>query len=254
VKHGTPTLVNQKRGTSRWTRKRWIVTAAGAVAAALLAAGAVVAVVNDLSPREIVDGELGTVLAAQANRDPAPGQNGTAPGQNGTAPGETTRPTAPADPNGPAPTPPGRGDPNPPAFWEPQEVAEAVELDEPAAFVESVRAEVTKLEAVQGEARGPGEISGPAVRVTVEITNETSAPIELDSTIVAMYIGATEDPAVQLSGPGARSLDGDLDPGASASGVYVYAVPNEDRSTIRITVSYTPQDRAVAFEGSAPTG
>lgn len=246
MKHRTPREGNHERASSTSRRKRRALLAASGLAVALVGAGAVFAVANPGSLSNAVDRGLG-VQVASGNEENAPGQSGETPG-NGSG-----RPTTnPADPQGTPPNPPGGGNPDPPAFWEPQPIAEAVEFDVEAAFVEALAAEVTLLEAVQGIARGPGEIAGPAVRITVKIANETSNAVDLDDAIVALYYGTNDDPAIQLSSPGARPLDGELEPGATTVGVYVFAVPVENRDQVRITVSYSPQDRAVAFEGAAP--
>ncbi len=53
---------------------------------------------------------------------------------------------------------------------------EPVPLDETAQFGDQVSAELVDLVAVEAEGQVPGEISGPALRVTVRLINGTSQP------------------------------------------------------------------------------
>ena len=221
-------------GTPLRGHRRLIIIIMTIVAAALVATGAVIAVINDLS-REVVDNGLGA-SAPPATSTPTPGPTATpteTPGSEDDAP---ARPEATPEPTTP---------------WQAPPVSDPVDLDSPAEFTASVRAEVTKIEAVEGEARGPGEIGGPALRVSVTLNNDTDKAVSLDTTVVALFYGAGQTPGVELSGPGTSPFHGSLPAGGTASGVYVFTCPPGERDDIRITVSYSPSDTTVAFEGAA---
>lgn len=47
--------------------------------------------------------------------------------------------------------------------------------------------EVTRLEAVEGEATGPGEVAGPAVRFRLVIRNGSDQEVPLGATVVNLY-------------------------------------------------------------------
>lgn len=228
------------RGLAQLGRRRWAVITVAAVAAALVGTGAVIAVVNNLESREVGgDPGLGASLPAVEETQTATPTD---------APTERT-----ADPGEAAATPPpgAAGAPGPAAAPNAPEVAPPVEIDRPAVFEQRVVAEVTKIEAVQGEASGPGEIAGPALRVSITLKNETPRPVDLDTSVVALFFGSEETPAAELSGPEASPFSGRLGAGETASGVYVFSVPVDERGDVRITVSYSPTDTTVAFEGSA---
>lgn len=157
-------------------------------------------------------------------------------------------------PTAPAPGEPGGGatdDADPAAPYTPV-TKDAVALDQPAAFDSGVTAELTTVESVAGEAQGPGEVAGPAVRVTVRLTNGTSAAVPLDSAVVNVYGGQDLAPAEPLTGPGGKPFSGSVAPGASVTGVYVFNVPADQRDRLQVTVSYDPTVTTVLFEGAGP--
>lgn len=127
-----------------------------------------------------------------------------------------------------------------------------VPLDEPEEVEEGLTARVSRLEAVAGEASGPGEVSGPAVRATVTLSNRSDERVDLSSTVVNLYHGADETPGSALSGPGTRALPTSVAPGSRASGTFVFAVPEDRRAEVLITVDYSVDTPVVAFRGRAP--
>lgn len=146
----------------------------------------------------------------------------------------------------PTPTPPSSGEPTPP----PQ--APPVGFDESAEAVPGVTFSIADLEAVEGEAEGPGEVAGPAIRFRVEVVNATSEPVQLGTTVVNVFMGASQDPAHELSGPDVEPLPAEVAPGGEASGVFVFNVPVERRDRVTISVDFAVGVPIVLFEGSAP--
>jgi len=127
-----------------------------------------------------------------------------------------------------------------------------VAIDKPADFGTGVTARIEKFEAVQGVGQGPGEVSGPALSVTIVLVNDTSAAVSLDTMVVELYSGPDAAPGLPLSGSGAALFSGMLGAGESTTGVYVFGVPADQRDQVQITVSYTPGAPTVLFEGAAP--
>lgn len=125
-------------------------------------------------------------------------------------------------------------------------------ISSPAPIAKSLTASVTKLEAVQGTASGPGEIAGPSVRFTVRISNATGKSVSLANTVVNVYAGKDQSPAVELSGPGAKDLPASVASGSTATGVFVFNIPKSDRSQIVVTVDTSTANPVLAFKGSAP--
>jgi hypothetical protein len=126
----------------------------------------------------------------------------------------------------------------------------ATPIGTPAADAGGLQFSIDSVEAVDGEASGPGEIGGPALQVTLSVTNTSTAPIDLSLTLVDLRHGADQVPASPFS-LGTTPFAGALAPGATASGVYVFGVPVERRSQVRIYVNAQPELPAVVFEGPA---
>ncbi len=87
---------------------------------------------------------------------------------------------------------------------------------EPAAPDQTVQApdgvtvRLAQVEHVEGEAVAAGETSGPAVRLTVEVTNGTDAPLDLSYAVVNAYTGEDRAPAGRLVQPGGQPFEGEL--------------------------------------------
>jgi hypothetical protein len=126
-----------------------------------------------------------------------------------------------------------------------------VPLDGTADFGGSVSATLTEVSAVDATARIPGEISGPALAVTVQIQNSSADPIGLDNVTVNLD---TKDgtPASPITTEPAAPLSGVLLPGETRSGVYVFTLPAESRAGVGITVLYSTGAPIVLFQGDAP--
>jgi hypothetical protein len=111
---------------------------------------------------------------------------------------------------------------------------------------------LAKLESVDGTANGPGEVAGPAVRVTVQISNTGVDPISLSGAIANMTYGTDSTPASPLSGPGVVSFPATLAPKGVANGVFVFAVPRAAQKAVTLTVSYSAAASPAVFHGSVP--
>lgn len=128
---------------------------------------------------------------------------------------------------------------------------EPVPLDETAPFGDQVSAELLDLSAVQAEGQGVGEISGPALQVTVRLLNETGAPLPVDAVTVSLYFGGDRTPAPPIA-DGTVPFSGTLAPGATAEGVYTFSIGEDDRDEVSVTVSHSPGSSIVVFTGPAP--
>ena len=170
--------------------------------------------------------------------DPAEGPT-AAPGTDD--PGTSPEPTATADPTDPTTEPTAAPTEDP--------TAPPVDLEDPAEIGE-ITARLARIEAIEGEAEGPGEIAGPALRVTVELTNGSAAAADLTGVVVNLYHGPDAAPAELLAGSGSAWFEGALAPGATVTGVYVFTVPLDDRAPIQVTVFVTPDEPTVLFEGA----
>lgn len=205
-------------------RRRWVLWGAVLLGAAFAAGVGVWVLTSDAPP----DGPPGAA-APSSEPDPDPdATSGPSPTETPVLPPSSTdAPTAPV----------------------PETTAPAVALDEEASFGTGVTGRLTAVESVDGEASGPGEVAGPAVRVTVELHNGTSEALALNKVVVDVFSGADLAPGEPLSGPGIRWFEGTLEPGGDATGVYVFGVPADRRDQVQVRVSYDPLAPTVLFEG-----
>jgi hypothetical protein len=114
-----------------------------------------------------------------------------------------------------------------------------------------VTASVKSVESVKGEARGPGEIAGPALRVTVNVKNGSDKSIRTELGLINVYYGKDRTPAGTLSGPGVVPFPAEIPAGGSGTGTSVFTVPSGSRSQIEVEFSYSTDAPVVIFSGAA---
>ncbi|WP_162942776.1 hypothetical protein [Cryobacterium soli] len=198
---------------------------------------------------------VATIWLSQGGGSPLVGATGAASTASATPPEPSAPPTTPSDPpaatlpqvttEAPAPAPT-EGSNAPLAELPP------VPLTEQVAPVPGVVFGIDGLESVEGVAQGPGEVGGPALRFTLTVRNDTGATVSLLSTVVNLYAGTEQLPMIDLQQPGAVPLPGEVAAGGTVTGVFVFAVPVEERGRVKIGVDYTVGVPIVVFEGEAP--
>lgn len=115
---------------------------------------------------------------------------------------------------------------------------------------DGVAVALTDLEPVEAEATLPGEIGGPAVRVTVAVT-AGGVDLELGNAVVNLYHGADRAPAAPYAGsPDTHPLPARVEAGEVATGVYLFPVPAKDRDVVLVEADVDPTLRVALFEGS----
>lgn len=117
---------------------------------------------------------------------------------------------------------------------------------------EGIDISLANAEAVEGEAVGPGEIAGAAIRLTVALTNNSDADLNLDLVVVSSYVGGERTPAETFEKPGGDPFHGTLAPGESVHGVYLFRIPEDQRSDVTVVVDYLPGLPAAVFQGTLP--
>jgi hypothetical protein len=175
---------------------------------------------GDQNPSSTASGSPSGTASASGSTDPS------APVTDATTP---SAPTAPAHPKKPIRKPLGK----------------SADLDN------GVTVTIIRVESVKGVGRGIGEKSGPALRFTVSVSNDTAKTLSLDLGLLNVYFGAEATPAAPLSGPGARSLPGSVKAGQTGTGKYVFGVPTSQRGKIRVDFTYTTAAPKAIFTGSA---
>lgn len=100
-----------------------------------------------------------------------------------------------------------------------------------------ITANIKGVKSLTGVARGIGEVGGPAVALTLEVNNGTEALLDL-STVGFTVSDAAGVPSGALTGAPSAPLSGSLEPGKSATGVYVFTVPTGHKNPMQISISY----------------
>jgi hypothetical protein len=86
--------------------------------------------------------------------------------------------------------------------------------------------------------RGPGELSGPAVALTLQVTNGSSRALDLSTATVSANVRGEEASASDAAP--SKPFPGTLAPGARAVGVYVFVLPSSGRRPVGVVVSLAP--------------
>lgn len=187
-----------------------------------------------------------------ARGDAVPG-GPTGDSSGGSADPEDAEPRPTLDADGtPRPTPePGQTAPSP--VETPEDLPKPVRaaLGAPADLGNGVRVRVSDIAGVEGVGRGPGESSGPALRVSVSVSNESDEALGMLSSVVGLSYGPRGTPADDLAGPGAQGFPELIRPGASAEGRFVFRVPPSERSEIVVEFRYSTEAPEVVFRGAA---
>jgi hypothetical protein len=127
----------------------------------------------------------------------------------------------------------------------------AVSLNAPSQVGDGVVVAVPAIESVNASGQGPGNVAGPALRVTVRITNGTRAAVALGGVAVNLSYGKDATPASPVDDPSQRPFSGRVAPGGHVDAVYVFSVPAGDRDTVTIDVGYKPGAPRALFTGRA---
>jgi hypothetical protein len=187
----------------------------------------------------------GTAAGTPASTPPSSTPPSSTPGE----PGETTVPAEGATTTAPPPptAPPTTGDINQVVEAPPAETLASVALSDPV-DVPNARLEITSVKRVDAEARLPGEVAGPAVAVTVSISNTGETPIDLGAVTVNVADAAGTASAPLTAAPNAP-LAGELAPGADAEGVYLFDFGPGSSEPINVQVSAAVESPTAVFVG-----
>lgn len=198
----------------RMTPRRWWIVAAIIVAATIVA---------------------GVIAFAIAQGPPdALEPNGSAPTSASASPSPEGEATAPA--------------PSPGDDGEPPVTGAPVPIGDEATADDGVVAVITGVTSFTAEAGGVGEVGGDALRVTITLTNTADAARSLGAVTVNLEYGANATPGSPIfSDPSVVEFGGELAPGESRSGTYVFAVPSGEQGSVTVTVSHAPASPPFVF-------
>lgn len=210
----------------------------------LLATVATVAAVALRGEEPVAQPAAGATPSATGATPSATGARPPATGSASPEPGSGASPTTSAPVEAvPAPAGPPLPAEELPAALPAADLEAAVDVDE-------VTVSLASMEAIDGQATGPGDIAGPALRVTVRIENGSGAVIDLGGVTVNLGYGTDPTPATPLGDPSAEPFTGSLAPGRSATAVYVFGVPPSERGSVLVEVSHRPGAVRVVFTGA----
>lgn len=97
-----------------------------------------------------------------------------------------------------------------------------------------------------------GDVVAPALRLSVTVRNDTSAPVSLQSAAVSLSAGTQQLPMSALPESRGRTLPTWVAAGATVTGLYLFAVAAEDRSSVKVVVDYAVGAPRVVFAGPVP--
>lgn len=224
------------------TRRRILV----AVVILVLAVAAVVAVValrSDADPASggppSADPTTSSGTGAEGDADPDDGESG--PGGSGSS-GAASSDGEPGDG-----ADAGTDEVAPP---EPRETLDPAPFGAEATPEPGVTVTVPSVEKVTGEANVPGEVGGPALRFTVELTNGTGKVLDLRTVVVNAYYGPDRTPATSLLQPGGRAFEPEVGPDGTADGAFVFSIPPELQDQVELEVDAGVGKAIAIFTGA----
>lgn len=220
------------------TRRRLLI----AVVVLLVAVAAVMAVValrSDADPAAGATTSASPTASSGEDAEPDPGE--ADPGKG--------------DPAGPTPSDGEPADDEPsdevdPAAPEARETLDPAPFGAEATPEPGVTVTVPNVEEVTGEANVPGEVGGPALRFTVELTNGTGKTLDLRTVVVNAYYGPDRTPATSLLKPGGKAFASEVADAGSARGVFVFSVPLEQQDEVELEIDPSIGAAIVIFTGA----
>jgi hypothetical protein len=111
-------------------------------------------------------------------------------------------------------------------------------------------AEVVELKASEITGGVPGDIAGPAVAVTVAVTNTGTVAADIGTVVVSAGYGDGQE-APGFEGGLADPLVGPVPPGQSRRGTYVFGVPELGTGTLEVRVGTDPARPLAVFTADA---
>lgn len=128
--------------------------------------------------------------------------------------------------------------------------AASVPLTATASFGGKVTAVITKVARVKATAKGPGEIAGEAIAITLSIHNGSTKSLDLGGLVVNV-VDAAGTPQVPTSSEPSDPISGAAAAGSDIKGTYVFTIQNSLKNPVRVSVSYSTEAPVVLFVGDA---
>jgi hypothetical protein len=217
----------------RISRRQLLLALGALVLAVVVVVVAVVALRSDADPVAGGTTSASPTASSGAEAEPSPGEDEPGEGDQGE-PGDAEPSEGDSSKGDPADQPDAGDDET--AVPEPRKTLEPAEFGDKVTPEPGVTVAVPKVEEVTGEANIPGEVGGPALRFTVDVTNGTGKTLDLRTVVVNAYYGPDRTPASPLLKPGGKAFDSEVDNGGTARGVFVFNVPAEFQDKVELEI------------------
>ena len=117
-----------------------------------------------------------------------------------------------------------------------------------SAKVGTITTNIVKIATVDITGSGPGETSGPGVTITLRVTNSSEKAVSLANVGVEVT-GKSGVPGVQVAQAGAVPFIGDVAPGKTAEGSYVFRLDTAEQKPLTVAVNSFASAPTVLFVG-----
>ena len=122
-------------------------------------------------------------------------------------------------------------------------------LTSPAPLGGGVVVKVKRTDSFYAQARVPGDISGPAVAFTLRLTNRSASAVSLAGVAVTVSYGTDDTPASSIQVDRSRPFTGSVAAGRSATGVYVFGIPTDQRRHVVVTFTLDVKHPVILLQG-----
>jgi hypothetical protein len=127
--------------------------------------------------------------------------------------------------------------------------AAPVPMSHVAHFGRGVSVRIVKHTIINAKAKGPGEISGPAMALTIHFVNASKRSVDLNHVVVNDQ-DAKGTPLLSVANS-ASPVAGSVAAGATKTGVYVFTLPRVRHNPYTISISYSTAAPVVRLVGVA---
>jgi hypothetical protein len=132
--------------------------------------------------------------------------------------------------------------------------AAAADFTGPAEWADGVSARVTEARQQVTAGQGPGALAGqPQTVFTLELTNGSEAPLDVNAVVVQATYAAGASQAAPLYDRDTVDFGGTLEPDATATAVYSFAIPADQLGDVTLSVDVDGHRFPAVFRGAVPT-
>jgi hypothetical protein len=127
------------------------------------------------------------------------------------------------------------------------------EFTAPAEWSDGASVRVTEARQQVSSGSGPGAMAGqPQTVFTLEVSNGSGAPLDLNAVVVQATYGAGTTQASPLYDGATADFSGTLEPAATAAAVYSFAIPADQLGEVSLSVDVDGLRFPAVFTGAVP--